>query len=88
MTEKDLHKHFSKHGQITIVKIVKNKETGLSKGTAFIKFKDPEVAQKLIEYSRSYEMYLMKKIRHFVPDPSIKLEIDGMIMKIFPVESR
>lgn len=33
-------------------------------------------------------MFLLKKIVNFVPDPNIKLEIDGMIMKIFPVESR
>lgn len=33
-------------------------------------------------------MFLLKKHNHFVADPNIKLEIDGMIMKIFPVETR
>lgn len=33
-------------------------------------------------------MFLLKKNRNFVPDPTIKLEIDGVIMKIFPVETR
>ena len=55
------------------VKIVMNKETNTSKGTAFIKFKDPEVASKLIEYSRSYEMYMLKKLPKFQVDPSINL---------------
>jgi hypothetical protein len=33
-------------------------------------------------------MFLLKKLANFVPDPNFKLELDGMIMKIFPVESR
>lgn len=65
-----------------------NKDTNTSKGTAFVKFWNAEVAQKLIEYSRSYEMFILKKIPRFQTDPSISLEIDGSIMKIFPVESR
>lgn len=40
-TEDDLFKHFNKQGKIKFVKICKNKETNLSKGTAFIKFYDP-----------------------------------------------
>ena len=65
-----------------------NKETNTSKGTAFIKFYDPKIAQKLIEYSRSYDLSLQKKNYGFKPDPSINLEIDGTLVKIFPVESR
>lgn len=60
----------------------------MSKGTAFIKFHDETVAQKLIEYSRGYELYLQKKAYGFKPDPTINLEMDGMLVKIFPVESR
>lgn len=65
-----------------------NKQTNMSKGTAFIKFHDETVAQKLIEYSRGYELYLQKKAYGFKPDPTINLEMDGMLVKIFPVESR
>ena len=62
-----------------------NKETNTSKGTAFIKFYDSKIAQKLISYSRNYELFLQKKNYGFQPDPSINLEIDGMIVKVFPV---
>ena len=30
-------------------------------------------------------MFLLKKLVNWTPDPNIKLEIDGIIMKIFPV---
>lgn len=30
----------------------------------------------------------MKKLKFFKIDPNINLEIDGMVMKIFPVETR
>ena len=48
-----------------------NKETNTSKGTAFIKFYDPNVAANLIQYSRNYELYLQNKNYGFKPDPSI-----------------
>ena len=50
-----------------------NKETNTSKGTAFVKYKDPDVAEKLIEYSRGYEMYMLKKNPRFKTDPTIHL---------------
>jgi hypothetical protein len=33
-------------------------------------------------------MYFAKKNKHFIPNPNINLEIDGAIVKIFPVETR
>ena len=65
-----------------------DKETKTSKGTAFIKFADADIANKLIEYSRSYEMFLLGKYPQFNIDPKITLEIEGTIVKIFPVEKR
>ena len=73
---------------MAFVKIVMNKETNMSKGTAFIKFHDQSVAERLIEYSKQYELNLQKKAYKFKPDPTINLEVDGTLLKIFPVESR
>lgn len=66
-------------------KIVIDKETKVSKGTAFVKFRDAENAKKLIEYSLSYELFLTGKNDQFKRDPLIDLELDGTIIKIFPV---
>ena len=62
-----------------------NKQTNTSKGTAFIKFYNPAIAANLINYSRNYKLFLQKKNYAFKPDPSINLEVDGTILKIFPV---
>ena len=48
LTEQDLFKHFKKYGKMQFVKVVMNKETNTSKGTAFIKFREASVAEKLI----------------------------------------
>ena len=55
----------------------------MSKGTAFIKFVDEEVAKKLIEYSRDLEQKKQNK-----KSVEIDLEVDGVIVKVFPAESR
>ena len=88
INETDLKSFFYKYGKVKWAKIVIDKETKTSKGTAFIKFADPEIAKKLIEYSRSYEMFLLGKFPQFKIDPKITLEIEGTIVKIFPVEKR
>lgn len=67
------------------VKLVIDKETEEPKGTAFVKFRDAAVASKLMNYSRDYEQSLgAKATRRFEEDPTINLEIEGRIIKVFP----
>ncbi len=68
--------------------MVIDRETNTPKGTAFVKFADPKSAQEIIEYSRSYEMFLMNKNPRFRSDPRLSLELDGTILKVFPSEKR
>jgi hypothetical protein len=42
----------------------------------------------LIEYSRDYELFLTGKNPNFKRDPKYNLELDGTIVKVFPVEKR
>jgi nucleolar protein 4 len=52
MTEdEDLFERFKEFGRLNYAKIVRNKETGESKGTAFICFKKPEVVEKVLQIS-------------------------------------
>lgn len=53
-----------------------------------MKFVKHENAKDLIEYSKSYEMFLLGKNPNFKRDPKINLELEGTIVKIFPVEKR
>jgi len=46
--EDDLNDMFKEFGDISYCKIVMNTQTGLSKGTAFVQFKDNEAAQSCI----------------------------------------
>ena len=73
VTEELLLKKFRKYGKVVFAKIVMNRETNTSKGTAFVKYHDAAVAEKLIEYSRGYEMYMLKKNPRFKVDPTIHL---------------
>lgn len=87
--DQDTLKEFCAHyGKVKWAKVVIDKETKTSKGTAFVKYLNPEHAKALIEYSRSYEMFLLGKLPHFKRDPKINLELDGTIVKVFPVERR
>lgn len=52
--EADLKSFFYKYGKVKWAKIVMDKETKTSKGTAFVKFANQDIAKQLIEYSRSY----------------------------------
>ena len=83
-----LRDFFAKYGKIRWARVVIDKETKTPKGTAFVKFVDSAVAQQLIEYSRSYEMFLLNKNPRFKSDPKFSLEIEGTILKIFPGEKR
>ena len=45
---------FSKYGKVKWARVVINKDTKISKGTAFVRMFESKTAQELIEYSRSY----------------------------------
>ena len=49
--EEDLFDRFKEFGKLNYVKIVCDRETGESKGTGFVCFKDPEVVEKVIGIS-------------------------------------
>ena len=49
--EEEIHEFFSTYGKIKYVKLVVNRETGESKGTAFLCFKTSEDAEKVIKIS-------------------------------------
>lgn len=86
--EGTLKEFCAQYGRVKWAKIVIDKETKVSKGTAFVKFFNPEHAKALIEYSRSYELFLLGKNPHFKRDPKINLDFEGTIIKIFPSEKR
>lgn len=48
----DLKKALGKFGKIEMALIVMDKNTGISKGSAFVKFSDPAVAEKCIESAK------------------------------------
>eukprot|EP00050_Salpingoeca_kvevrii_P002350 m.191224 g.191224 ORF g.191224 m.191224 type:complete len:516 (+) comp10592_c1_seq1:4188-5735(+) len=49
VSEDDVKKLFSQYGNVVVCKIVKDKETGHSRGTAFVKYSDQESAQKCLK---------------------------------------
>lgn len=54
--EEDLEAYFSKFGEIEDILVNRSAKTGISKGCAFILFKDKTVAQKLINDPRRHEI--------------------------------
>ena len=73
VTEPELHKFFRRYGKLRFAKVVMNKETNSSRGTGFVKYFNSKHAQKLIDYSKDYEMNLLGKNPNFKTDPSINL---------------
>ena len=49
--EEDLFDRFKEFGKLSYVKVVCDRETGESKGTGFVCFKDPEVLEQVIKIS-------------------------------------
>lgn len=49
MKEEEFFKFYEKFGALRYAKIVKQKDTGLSNGTGFLKYKDAKLAQNLLE---------------------------------------
>lgn len=54
-TSEELGELFSQHGQIEEAVIIKNRETGRSKGFGFVTFINDEDAEKAIEALNGYE---------------------------------
>jgi nucleolar protein 4 len=52
-TSSDLKRAFGKFGHIDLAIIVKDKVTGVSKGSAFVKFVSPSAAQDCVRYADS-----------------------------------
>jgi len=48
VSEQELGDAFAQHGQVTRVKIVLDRETGRSRGFAFVEMSDPETAGRAI----------------------------------------
>lgn len=48
VSEQELGDAFAQHGQVSRVKIVLDRETGRSRGFAFVEMSDPETAQRAI----------------------------------------
>jgi RNA recognition motif-containing protein len=46
--EEDIHDLFSEYGEILLLNLILDKQTGLSKGFAFIEYKDLENAKEAI----------------------------------------
>ncbi len=49
VSEADLEKVFSDYGQVTSVKIITDRETGRSRGFAFVEMADRQMAMEAIE---------------------------------------
>jgi RNA recognition motif-containing protein len=68
-----LKKFCAHYGKLKWARVVIDKESGTSKGTAFAKYFTTEDAQRLIDYSRNYELFLLGKNPQFKRDPKINL---------------
>jgi len=55
-TEDDLGNLFSQHGNVVNVRIVNDRETGRSRGFAFVEFDDPSSVQNAIQGLNGYEL--------------------------------
>ena len=49
MTEDSLKELFEQHGEVTSVKIIKDRETGRAKGFGFVEMSDKEEAENAIK---------------------------------------
>lgn len=55
-TEDELRSLFSSHGEVSKVSIITDRDSGRSKGFAFVEMPDSEAAQKAIDALNDYEI--------------------------------
>ena len=55
-TEEELHSLFSSHGEVSKVSIITDRDSGCSKGFAFVEMPDSAAAQKAIDALNDYEI--------------------------------
>src|SRR5262249_33593633 len=55
-SQEDLEELFGKHGQVTEVRIIRDMNSGQSRGFAFVEMATPADAQKAIEALNGYEL--------------------------------
>lgn len=81
--EKELYDFFKKIGKIFYAKICKNPNDEYHKGTGFVKFKDADLAKKLVKISEEMSRGTYKPAAE---DPI--LEMEGEILMLYPALSR
>lgn len=64
--EKQLHSHFSNYGELVDVAVMRNKSTGISRGFAFITFRNPESAETVLSIEHNIDGRRID-IKHAVP---------------------
>ena len=84
--ERDLYQYFSKYGKIIYVKIVRDKVTGISKGTCFIKFETTDSVQRILTlYKRLQNQYSSEKNSTDVNTESLLLDDNRFILNGRPL---
>lgn len=56
VTDEQLQELFSQHGEIASLKLIRDRDTGVSKGYAFVEMPNDEEAQKAIDALNEYEL--------------------------------
>lgn len=56
VTDESLNAHFSAHGQVDRVKVVMDRDTGRSRGFAFVTVNDEHAAQAMIQNCNGQEL--------------------------------
>ncbi len=56
VTDEQLQELFAQHGEITSLKLIKDRDTGVSKGYAFVEMPNDDEAQKAIDALNEYEL--------------------------------
>jgi RNA recognition motif-containing protein len=56
VTDEQLQDLFSQHGEIASLKLIRDRDTGVSKGYAFVEMTNDDEAQKAIDALNQYEL--------------------------------
>lgn len=56
LSESDLNKLFEQYGEVSSVKIIKDRETGRSRGFGFVEMDNDQEAQEAIEALNQFEL--------------------------------